>query len=124
MDKKQGSDDIVRRTLEGDDDTEGQKVTRTHAVPEDVPGPDDGWKFPLTDDENGPDGRGREALLPNHRRAPGSTWLVSRSARRMARTSASDGRWLPMPFAAVTSAAAPRTATRAAACRRFIGRLC
>ena len=55
MDKKQGSDDIVKRNL--DDDTEGQRVTRRDAVPDDAPRPDEGIKRGgvTADDETGPD---------------------------------------------------------------------
>ena len=42
MDKKQGSDDAVKRTLD-DDDTEGQKVTH-RAIPDDAPAPDDAMR--------------------------------------------------------------------------------
>ena len=50
MDKKQGSDDL-------DDDTEGQRVTRRDAVPDDAPRPDEGIKRGgvTADDETGPD---------------------------------------------------------------------
>lgn len=55
MDKKQGSDDVVERTVD-DDDTEAQRFTH-RAIPDEDPGPEELAKRNLEDDEDDTEGQ-------------------------------------------------------------------